>query len=355
MAAGDRDYYRDGPGGGGFTDNPLRWLLAGRVPLFRVFGVNVQAHASLIVVTVFVLVFGQPFGDSLLDRVTFIAVLFGVVLLHEFGHVFAARWSGGSAEEILMTPLGGLALVMPGKGWRRHTITVAGGPLVNVVICLVAGAILYALAGYLPLGPYSFGTYRVLEEGAERPAWFAAAVTNGAFYAYYVYSVSYFLLLFNLLPIFPLDGGQLLQGLLWWRIGWYKATLWATSVGMVGAILLGLWGVATLMGGVLLIFIAASCFFNCLNLHRQLKAEGEWAFTDQDEDWSASFADDKPSWAERRAERRERARRERTERDEAAEREELDRVLAKVSQIGLDGLTKAERRVLEDATAKRRG
>ena len=353
MGYEDRDYHRDGGGsGGGFAENPLRWLFTGQFPLFRVFGVQVNCHASLLVISVLVLLFGQPFGDSALDRVVFIGVLFGVILLHEFGHVFAARWGGGRAEEILMTPLGGLALAESGKGWKKHTITIIGGPAVNVIICLVCGLLLGLTAGFVPLGPYSFETFRVLEEGQARPDWFAPAVTNVAFYAYYVYSVSYFLLLFNLLPIFPLDGGQLLQGVLWSKLGWYRATLYATAVGLVGAVLLGIWGLATF--ALLLIAIAAMCGITCYQLNRQLKAEGPWAFSEQDEpDYAASLRDEEPTWAERRAEKREAKRLEQQQRAEADEQAELDRVLARLSQVGMDNLTRGEKKTLEQATAKR--
>ena len=347
----DRDYAREGTGG--FGDNPLMWLLRGRVPLFEVFGIRVVAHASLIVISVLVLLLGTPFGASPLDRLTFVVVLFGVVLLHEFGHAFAARWSGGEAREVELTPLGGLALTMPGKGWRRHTITIAGGPLVNVLICLLCGGVLAATAGTVPFGPFEFQVFDLTDPDG-RPAWFTPGLFNVAFYAYYVYSVSYFLLLFNLLPVYPLDGGQLLQGLLWSRLGWYKATMIATGIGLVGAVLIVMFGLASGgVGALLLAGIGISCFINCLSLRRQLKAEGPWGFAENDEpDWMASVNMD-PDEGEKETVRQRLARR-RAERRaateaEAAERLErdVDAVLAKISRSGMDSLTAAERRTLE--------
>src|SRR5687768_13274717 len=105
MAFQDRHYYREG---GGATGNPLMWLLTGSVPLFTIFGIRVRAHASLIVIIGLVLLFGLGQGSNVQARVQSMGVLFVVILLHEFGHCFAARWTGGNAEEILMTPLGGL-------------------------------------------------------------------------------------------------------------------------------------------------------------------------------------------------------------------------------------------------------
>src|SRR3954465_9128811 len=106
MAWQDRPYYRGSSSGAG---NPLTWLLYGRVPLFTIFGIRVQAHSSLILYAALVLLFGLGTGFTWQDRVLNIGVLFVIVLLHEFGHCFAARWVGGDAEEIVMHPLGGLA------------------------------------------------------------------------------------------------------------------------------------------------------------------------------------------------------------------------------------------------------
>ena len=322
----------------------------GRVRLFEVFGITVVAHASLIVVSALVLLFGTPFGATILDRLTFVVVLFGVVLLHEFGHAFAARWSGGEADEIQLTPLGGLALTMPGTGWRRHTITVVGGPLVNVLICLACAAILGATAGVVPLGPFSFAVFD-LNDPASRPAWFTPGLFNVGFYAYYVYSVSYFLLLFNLLPVYPLDGGQLLQGVFWSRVGWFRATMIATTVGLVGAVLMVMYAIAA--PAIIMAFIALTCGVACFQLRRQLQAEGPWAFADREEEpWrrSVDMDPDEPAKVgvlERTRQRRD-ARRAARDAD-AAERLErdLDDVLAKISRSGMDSLTAAERRTLE--------
>ena len=122
------------------------WLLSGRVFLFRFWGVDVYAHASLIVLSVLVLLLGTPFGAEPLDRFIFVIVLFGIVLLHEFGHIFGARVSGGEANLVELTPLGGLAFTMPAKGPRPALITTVCGPLVNVIICLLCGAALYGLS-----------------------------------------------------------------------------------------------------------------------------------------------------------------------------------------------------------------
>ena len=355
MAWQDRDYSRQDRGG--FSDNPLMWLLTGRVPLFRAFGAQVVLHASFIVVVALVILLGSPFGATPQDRLAFVAILFGVVLLHEFGHVFGARISGGEADEIQITPLGGLAMTMPARGPKPAFITTVCGPLVNVLICLVVGMFLYALTGYAEVGPLSVGSFSDAIDNYD------PSLASPVFYLSQIYAVSYYLLLFNLLPVYPLDGGRLLHEVLWFKLGYYRSLLFATAFGMVVAALAGLWGLALIAsgtgGGFLLAIIMVSCFVNCLQIHRMLKAEGPWAFQQEDEpDWSRSLAMDpdepeKQSFLERRKQaREERAAEREAERREADERQ-VDEVLAKVGQSGMASLSTAERRVLERATKAR--
>ena len=347
----DRDYARGARGG--FSDNPLMWLFSGRVFLFRVWNVDVFLHASLVVVSALVLIFGTPFGATPLDRLAFVVILFGSVLLHEFGHIWGARVSGGSASEVLLTPLGGLAMTQPGKGPRPAIITTACGPAVTLLIALTCGLGLWLLTGYAQIGPYAIGRW------SEPPGWSTPGWFNLPFWLFYVYSLNYYLLLFNLLPVYPLDGGRLLQEALWFKLGYYRSTLLATAVGMVGSVLMALYGLAS--GSLLLLFIGASCFFNCWQIHRMMKAEGPWAFGEEDEpDWSksANMDPDEPEkvgfFETRRREKV--ARRAENEAVDAARAErQVDEVLAKVGKSGMASLTAAERRVLERATAARRG
>ncbi|MGF1633877.1 MAG: site-2 protease family protein [Phycisphaerae bacterium] len=344
----DRSYYRDPYDSGG---SPWRWLLYGRLKLFELFGITVYAHASLIVLLVLLLIFG-PLGPLGLTRtVQLLSILFIVVLLHEFGHCFAARRVGGSAEEIVMTPIGGLAMAMaPNRPWPRF-VTVAGGPLVNVAICLVTGVLIYALSGRVLFGPWSFG------EGFP-DAGFAQVYS----YAYFFYVVSWALLVFNLLPMFPLDGGQLLQTFLWKPMGYYKSMLTTMNVGMVTAVVVVLVGIGLLTvpgvpGGLLAIFIAVNCFINCLQMRRMLIAEGPWGFQDEEEtNYAASLRmeEEKPSWRERMAERRAEKQAEREAAQARQEQEQLDQVLVKISRQGEASLSGAERKFLKQVTQRRR-
>src|SRR5438128_1688589 len=280
MAWQDRPYYRDRSDS---TRNPLVWLVSGSIPLFTLFGIRVRAHASLIVLIALVLLFGFGGQTTVEMRVQSMSILFLVVLLHEFGHCFGARWTGGEADEILMTPLGGLAMAMARRRPWPTFVTVAAGPLVNVAICLVCSLGLLFLAGYVPFLPNSFKAH------LPRYGWF-----NVINYLYWFYLISLGLLIFNILPVFPLDGGQLLQSILWKPMGYYKSMLLTVNIGLVGSVLMGMVGIAMMATGsfgLLILLIAISCFVNCFKMRAMMRAEGPWGFQEEDTgfDYGASL------------------------------------------------------------------
>lgn len=351
----DRPYYRDRGSG---PSNPLMWLWSGSVHLFTAFGIRVRAHASLVVLIALVLLFGLGPGSSAALRVQSMSILFLVILLHEFGHCFAARWTGGEANEIVMTPLGGVALAMARRRPWPTAVTVAGGPLVNVIICIVCGFAMYMLRGVWPLGPWQFGRYVPLNS-----QW-------GDVYGYvaWTYAISYGLLLFNLLPVFPLDGGQLLQACLWKPLGYYRSMLITVNVGLVGSVLMAMVAIASFgnpFGGMILLIIAINCFFTCLQVRGQLRAEGPWGFQEEDSvDYAASIYGSTTTTAASRARKQSRfskwsaaraKRRAESEiASEAAEQAQIDQILAKVSAHGMQSLSAAEKRALHKATERQR-
>ncbi len=138
--------------------------------------------------------------------------LFSIILLHEFGHALACRQIGGTADRIILWPLGGLALIRPPNRPGALLWSVAAGPLVNVLLVpLTVGILLFANAVGLD---------------ADRPDLFkllqAIAYINTG------------LLIFNLLPIYPMDGGRILQALLWFGIGQARSVMVASIVGLIG-------------------------------------------------------------------------------------------------------------------------
>ena len=316
-------------------------------PLFTATGIRVRAHASLLITCVLILLFGTGFGfgETVRARVEYVSVLFAVVLLHEFGHCFMARWVGGSADDILMTPLGGLAFANPPHRWRPTLLTVAAGPAVNVMICLTAGSLVWILTGtalpWVPLPNHSVGV------NFHSTEWVDVTV-----YAFRFYFVSWWLLLFNVLPVYPLDGGQMLRAGLWGWFGYYRASLYAFNVGLVGSVLMLAFGLAE--QSLLLAFIAVSCGWTCYVSRMQLLAAGPYEYGDDGVDYSAAYDNPARRRKPSRGSLRAAAKANKAQVAEAVEREQVDRILAKVSATGMASLTRGERRTLKQATEHRR-
>ena len=341
----DRSYYRDSGRGEG---SPLMWLLNGSVHIFTVFGIRVRLHASLIVWIALILLFGLGQGFTWQDRLVSSFMLFTIVLLHEFGHCFAARYVGGDADEVLLTPLGGLAMTMAPRRWKAQLITVVGGPAVNVLICAATGAVLWYFFGFIPWNP------SIPRLNVDWHHFNFAAFNLWGRWVYWTFWTSWFLLIFNLLPIFPLDGGQILQALLWPKFGYYRSMNFACVTGMIGAGFLFAWGLVG--GSLLLLLIAVFGFITCLNIRRQLQAEGPWAFQEEDgADFTASlYAKDLDTPKRKHLSKRVLRRAQKREAAEAAEQAHVDAILAKVSAHGMHSLTWFERRALKRATERQR-
>lgn len=329
MGYQDRSYYRDSSHS---AHNPLMWLLSGSLHLFTVAGVRVKAHASLLILIVLFLLFqGSVSFDNTIASLT---MLFAVVLLHEFGHCFTARAVGGYADEIVMWPLGGLAMATPPHRPLPTFLTVAAGPAVNATICLLAAGALYLL--------YQVVVPRLLTDAFTSDFnW-----QTPAFWIEHLYQMSLVLLIFNLLPIHPLDGGQILQSILWHWVGYGKALLISCNVGIVGSALVGLWGLVG--GNIFVVAIMVSCLIHCVQRRSMVKAAGVWSFEDYDTDvphhrHRRHHLSRLAKWKARRQIRQE-------EQDQVR----LDAILQKVHDHGMHSLNWWERRVLKKATDRQR-
>jgi Zn-dependent protease len=314
-------------------------FLFGSLRIGTLFGIEIRVHGLFVLWIVYrLLSHPAQWQYTALN----LGLLFSIVLLHELGHCFGARAVGGEARQILMWPLGGLAYASaPARPWPQF-VTVVSGPAVNVLICLVAGLALYLTVpvafGFSPLGPTAVLGHRA-------PAW--------ALYLAHIYDVSFFLLAFNLLPIYPLDGGQIAQTVLWPFLGLRRSTILACYVGLAGCVGLGL--LALRGGGGILLFIALFGGMVCWQRLRaaQLGLLVEdfagpgydrprprrrffWRWRRKPDSGGAVFNPNPGGWEAQRAER---------ERLEA----EVDRILKKVSERGLHSLSYVERQTLERA------
>lgn len=204
--------------------------------LGRFLGIDVYIHFTFILLLAFLaLAYWMPDHDAqaALLGVLFFLAIFLCVVLHEYGHALVARHYGVPTRDITLLPIGGVARLerIPEEPWREFWIAVAG-PAVNVVIALLLALALTVGQWWqpMPVVTHLQGNF------AER-----------------LLMVNLFLVLFNLVPAFPMDGGRVLRSLLALRMGFVRATSVSASLGQGIAFLFGFWG---LFSNPLLILIA---------------------------------------------------------------------------------------------------
>jgi stage IV sporulation protein FB len=330
----------------GEGENPLTWSL----PLYTAFGIRVRIHLFFVIWIVVELL--QSMARSNIGwqfTGLGIAALFGLVLLHEYGHCYACRRVGGTADQILLWPLGGLASCLPPYGWKPDLITTVGGPAVNLVLWPLFGTLLAVLipAGNIipalffnPFDPaQGLGEVR-LTDGTQ-PMWLYAI-----WWLYYTNAV---LFLFNVLvPMYPMDSGRILHALLWSRLGDRRALAITINVGFVVAVILFIVGMTggngLLMG--LALFGGITCWLEKRRLAMMDPVVGAYDF----ERGYQSLPREDETAKERKAKAAERRRKE-----QEKEQAELDRILAKIAGSGMNSLTGAEKKWLQRATERRRG
>src|SRR5688572_8943090 len=181
---------------------------SGSFRLFRLFGIDVSMHWTWILVAFYQLQLREDhyqgqFGWAVAEYLS----LFFIVLMHEFGHALACRQVGGIAEHILLWPFGGIAFVQPPQRPGALLWSIVAGPLVNVALI-----------------PVFWGTSLLVPRGG-----------NAGEFVYMLQVINVLLLVFNLLPIYPLDGGQILRAGLWFLVGRARSLMIAAAVGLVGA------------------------------------------------------------------------------------------------------------------------
>ncbi|MCJ8143993.1 site-2 protease family protein [Ancylobacter sp. A5.8] len=203
-----------------------------------VYGTAVRIHVTflLFLIWIWFAYYQQGGVGAAWEGVAFVALLFACVLLHEFGHIFAARRYGVKTPEVTLWPFGGIARLerIPEKPSEELVVALAG-PAVNVVIAAVLLLVLYAQGAHLGM--------EHIEE-IENPQ--ASLLAKLA-------AANLFLVVFNLLPAFPMDGGRVLRAVLAMNMPHAQATQRAASIGQAFAIGLGLLGI---LGNPMLIIIA---------------------------------------------------------------------------------------------------
>jgi len=208
-------------------------MLGSSFKLFRLFGIDVFLHWSWLIIAILI-VPQMDFFDSILWSAILYISLFVIVTIHEFGHALACRSVGGEANRIVLWPLGGVAYVKPPSRPGAVLWSIAAGPLVNVALVPVT-VLIFTMVGGWGLGEDLAGT-------------------DFQRYCFFLMMLNFGLLVFNMLPIYPLDGGQVLMSLLWFVVGRVKALKFSSIVGLMAA---GCMFVVAMMFGKLLLVAMA--------------------------------------------------------------------------------------------------
>lgn len=322
-------------------------------PLFWSFGAGTWSGVHLriswlmpLLLVWFLYEFHLPLGGSLF------AVLLGSVLLHEIGHILMARATEGTGDEILLWPLGGLAFVETNSP-RAQRLVAAAGPFVNLLLCaLFLPAVLNSDSTpqafnplIVPFAPETFGVHPVSD---------VQVLT---------FWVNWLGFLVNLIPAYPLDGGQILRSWLTARMGTGMGTEIAIRLAYAVAVLMVLAGLVFAKSMVLVV-LAFLIIVLAMQESYQLQAAESYDDSFLGYDFSQGYTSLEKSeparpqrrvgllqrWLERRKTEKQRRLVEQSQQTE----QQLDAILAKVHERGLTSLSPAEKRLLKRASNRYR-
>jgi len=212
----------------------------GSIRLFGFSGIDVFLHWSWFLLAYYEINARRGNYSSIGWNVAEYLALFLIVTIHEFGHALACRQVGGQADRIVLWPFGGVAYVNPPQRPGATLWSIAAGPLVNVVLAPII---------------------IVIHQICLRAGWYASVHDLRPF-LHAVFVIDVVLFLFNILPIYPLDGGQILRSLLWFMMGRARSLLVATVLGFLGIaafIGLAIW-THDLWLGAIAIFLLMNCW-----------------------------------------------------------------------------------------------
>lgn len=317
----------------GDGENPLAWGFT----IFTLKGIRVRIHLLFIIYLLSELIFTLPGNrEGFAFAWPRLIAMLTLVLVHEFGHCFYCRRIGGQAREIMLWPLGGLAMCTVPEDWKSELRVAAAGPMVNLLLVPVFALPLYLLTGSfssLSFNPMTLGASSMnLTLPTGETTWWLVAI--GSFY-----SMNLVLLVFNLcVPMYPMDSARILQAILWKRTTQSKAMWQTVNIGLGVATVLGLIGII-FQDGKMLLAIAIFGGIVCSMERRRLQflQYGEMipGFSGEGESWKNGPVVD-------------------GEDEEIIPKTEIDRILGKISESGIGSLSRKERRSLKRATESSR-
>jgi Zn-dependent protease/CBS domain-containing protein len=210
------------------------------IPIGKIFGVEIRLHLTFVFLLALVWMAESSMkgGDTTPGReLALVGIIFGSVVLHELGHALIAMREGLQAKAIILLPIGGITLIdetqavtKPGnEPWKRDTRIAIAGPVVNILIALVAAAV-------------------VLTKFPGTQLWMKPFIHSNHLLRSLVWS-NLFLGLFNLLPAYPMDGGRVLRALFSRKMDMVQATQRAISIAHALATLMVVLGMLLLFQG----------------------------------------------------------------------------------------------------------
>jgi Zn-dependent protease len=210
----------------------MRWSLK----IAKLAGIDIFIHFTFFILLTWVALIQLKLNGSIgaaFSGVVFILAIFSCVVLHELGHALAAKKYGIKTRDIILLPIGGVARLekMPNQPIQELWVALAG-PAVNVVIVALLAVYLWITNTLTPDNQLTMTTAAFVER---------------------IMGVNIFLILFNMIPAFPMDGGRVFRALLATRLAYVRATQISANLGQAIALLFGIIG---LFYNPILLFIA---------------------------------------------------------------------------------------------------
>jgi stage IV sporulation protein FB len=311
----------------GQTEDPVGWGFG----LGRISGVRVRVSLWFVVFAVGQIVWSISFSNvGPMYAVLAMAALFFVAAVHEFGHVVACRLVGGRAEEVLLWPVGGLGWFETGPRWTARLATALGGWWFQGTLFGVTSLVLWQM-GHADLILFNVLDGLGLYAG-EFVTWWGVLL-------WWVHSMNVVVMLLNVLPMLPLDGARVLEGLLS-RKKLDADIRWVISqFGLVVA--LGIVVISLPTGQTMLLGLGVCSALVCWSERQRVRAVVELAEHVEDVAGDSEDVEIAPLGEMRREKR------------EAQEQEEADEILSKIAREGIESLTGSDRKLLDRVSRRK--
>lgn len=256
-----------------------------RFRLGTFFGIDLFVHWTFGLLIAYVVYLSWEYGREMITfAVAQLLAVFLCVTLHEYGHALAARRYGVGTHDITLLPIGGVARLnrIPRVASQEFVIAVAG-PAVNVAIALLLGGLLFVVGEgemFEPIWAMAFeeaSTETVPEalsetvQATDSPSSQESASPTGLDFVRSILLINVMLIVFNMIPAFPMDGGRVLRSLLAMVMPYLQATRWAQKIGMLCAVLMAAFALSNDPPYLVMVLIAGFIVFAGLSEVRQVE------------------------------------------------------------------------------------